>query len=114
MLFPNLFESATGRRERSEIETHVGARPCDRCPEGPERNDDIGNKCRVTVGGKPLQISYGIDGPLAELSRCLGGHHGCPVYCVLAFGPGFPPKRGPESLGCRGIVIGQPKSGFSK
>lgn len=114
MLFPNLFESDTRRRERCEIKTYVGARPCYRCPEGPERYNGIGNKRRVTVGSKPPQISYGTDGSLAELSRCLGGLHGCPVYCFLAFGPGSPPKRGPETLGCRGVLIGQPKSDFSK
>lgn len=98
VLFPNLLEGGARGGERREIETHVCARPCHRCPQGTERDDDIGDKRRVTVGSKPPQISDGIDGSLAEHGRCLGGDDGCPVYGVLAFRPQFQPKRGAESF----------------
>ena len=100
VLFPDAFEGGARGGERREIEAHVGARPCHRCPEGTERDDDIGYERRVAVGTKPPQVSNGIDGPLAQQRGCLGSVDGCPVYRTLAFRPGFQPERGPERFGC--------------
>ena len=100
LLLPDLFKRAACRGERSEVETHVGPGPGHRCPEGPECDDDVGNKGRVPVGGQPLQVLNGIDGVLAEHGRSPGGVHGCPVYRVLPFQPRVQPEGGAESLGC--------------
>jgi hypothetical protein len=66
LLFLDLFERSAGGSQCCQIKTYIGACTCHRGPECTERDDDIGNERRVSVGSKPPQVLDGADRPLAQ------------------------------------------------